>query len=180
MPLDPNLDYAYAEAVEILLPNDAQGNAVAYRRWNGPGAWVYESQTYTFGGLLEVGDIEIGETLAKATSVTIDVSATADRDLFLAADPGPAAARVFEMWRSRNRGGAWGAWTVDGIYHGKLSAPRYQDGRLTIEIQRVFDDVWRGVPLRWTGTDQRRRYATDSGLDRADRIRRSGLVVAST
>ena len=63
------------------------------------------------------------------------------------------------------------------MYTGKLSTPEYSDGAITIEIQRVFNDVWRGHLRRWTGTDQQERYPGDTGLDRADLARRSGLLV---
>ena len=115
-------------------------------------------------------------------------------------DPGPAPATIYEMWRSRPKGGAWSAWIVDGIYRGKLSTPTYkEDGSITIDIQRVFNDIWRGHLQRWTGTDQKKRMIPnpdfdsnmpeseanpkeipnedDTGLDRADLARRSGLLV---
>ena len=183
---DPTMEYAYAEAVEIVFPADADGNPVAYRRWNGEGDWVYETHTYSPGGIMEIGEIEIGASLASNTGITLDLSDPTDRALFLDIDPGPAPAKILEMWRKRSRpraGGVpppWPAWTVDGIYAGKLSTPRYSRESITIDIQRVYDDVWRGNALRWTATDQRRRYPGDSGLDRADRIRRTGLLVAST
>lgn len=177
---DPASEYAYAEAVEIVFPDDSDGNEVAYRRWTGEGRWSYQGKIYTPGGILEVGDIEIGASLGENLAVTVDISTTQDRALFLDIDPGPAAARILEMWRKRPRGGAWPAWTVDGEYRGKLSTPRYEGEAISIDIQRVFDDVWRGEILRWTATDQRRRFPDDSGLDRADRIRRTGLLVAST
>ena len=181
MPLDPSADYEFQDAVEIVFPRDSEGNEVAYRRWTGAVPLVYERQTYSPGGVLGRGDLRIGESLADATSVTLAVVSDVDRQLFLEGpEPGPAPARIIELWRKRPANGAWSDWTADGIYRGKLSAAQYADGGITIDIQRVFDDVWRGVPLRWTGTDQRRRYPGDSGLDRADRIRRSGLLVATT
>ena len=180
--LEPGMEYGVAEAVEIVFPDDAQGNAVAYRRWTGRGNWVYEGKTYVNGGILEVGDIELGGTVSSATQVTLSVVSDSDRELFLTEghDPGPAPCRVFELWRKRPKGGAWSQWTVREAYKGKLSTPSYSEGGITIDIQRAYDDVWRGVLLRWTGTDQQRRYSGDTGLDRADRIRRSGLVIAST
>ena len=184
MPLEQDMDYEAQDAVEIVFPDDAMGGEVAYRRWTGEGDWVHEGKLYTPGSIVARGEIRIGEELATATSVTIAVIGDDDRDLFLsgtAGDPGPAPCRIIELWRRRRAGGPWQAWVVDGIHSGKLSSASYgEDGTLTFDIQRVFDDVWRGVPLRWTGTDQRRRYPDDSGLDRADRIRRSGLVIAST
>ena len=180
MPLDAGFDYQTAEAVEIVFPDDAMGGEVAYRRWNGEGTWAHESQSYAEGGIMDIGEISVGATVSEATSVTLDIASQADRDLFLSHDPGPARCRVFELWRKRPRGGAWPAWNVREAYKGKLSTPSYANGSISIDVQRAYDDVWRGVLLRWTGTDQRRRYPDDSGLDRADRIRRSGLVVATT
>ena len=178
--LAPNTQYEFQDAVEIVFPADEDGNEVAYRRWTGDVDWAYEGNVYTPGGILERGEITIGQSLADATSVTLAVVTDLERNLFLEHDPGPAAARIIELWRMRPVNGAWGAWNVDGIYSGKLSTPSYDGGVISIDLQRVFDDVWRGVPLRWTATDQRRRYEGDSGLDRADLIRRTGIPVAST
>ena len=177
--LSPGHDYQFAEAVEIVFPDDAGGNEVAYRHWTGEGPLVHESNVYAAGGILEISEIQIGQSDTPAT-ITLDIGAESDRSLFLDHDPGPAPVRVFRMWRKRPTGSAWPAWNIDEWYRGSLSTPQYADGTITISVQRVFDDVWRGVPLRWTGTDQRRRYPDDSGLDRSDRIRRSGIAVATT
>ena len=218
--LDPSKEYQATEAVWIRFP--ASGGFNEYRRWNGygpllPGQIIgapaeltaVSTPAFTAGDILDVGEIEIGDALVAATSIRISVTpddpdasdpTSEEIQRFLTdGDPGPAACYVYELWRSRDHGRPWEAWILDGQYHGKLSTPEYQDGEIQIEIQRVFDDVWRGTPLRWTGTDQRRRLipnpeydandpasqefvpnADDSGLDRADRIRRSGLLVAST
>ena len=178
--LDPATDYDFQEAVEIVFPDDAMGNEVAYRRWTGAGPFTHGGNRYESGGILSTGEIQVGRGLTESTSIVLDVTTSADRDLFLGSDPGPAETRIFEMWRKRPHGGAWTPWTVDQAYRGKLSTPEYEDGQITIEVQRVFDDIWRGRPLRWTGTDQQRRFPGDTGLDRADRIRRSGLLVATT
>ena len=178
--LDANTDYAIAEAVEIVFPPDVDGNEVAYRRWTGAGTWTYQGKDYSAGGIVEIGDIQQGATLAEAMSISLALVSDADRTLFLNHDPGPSACRIWDLWRKRPKGGAWPAWTVTESYAGSLSTPRYSDGELSIDIQRVFDDVWRGVPLRWVGSDQRRRFPGDTGLDRADRIRRSGILVATT
>ena len=172
----------------LSFPNDPDGNAVQpYRRWTGAGTLSIkdpadQTKTLSFesGGILDIGSIDLGTSLAGATGITLDAVKPEDRKLFLSFDPGPAPCRIIELWRKRDKGGSWPTWQVEEAYEGKLSTPQYEGGRIVIEIQQVFDDVWRGIPLRWTGTDQRRRFEGDSGLDRADRIRRSGLVVATT
>ena len=173
-------EYQIADAIAIPFPPDAGGNERAYRRWTGAGTWTYQGQAFVPGGIVEVGDIELGSALAQATGITLAVVTDEERALFLGHDAGPIESTIYELWRKRSSGGSWPAWTITAAYSGQLSTASYADGQITIELQQIFNDVWRGVPLRWTGTDQRRRFEGDSGLDRADRMRRSGLVVAGT
>ena len=176
MPLDANTDYEVGEAVEILFPPDAQGTARTYRKWTGEGSLAFGGATYAGVGIVDAGEVRIVQE-AESLSVVLSAVTREERSLFLGADYGPVGAKVSFVWRKRPSGGAWTEWAATAIYEGKVSTPLYEGGAITIEIQRVFDDVWRGEVLRWTGAEQRRRFPGDTGLDRADRARRSGLLI---
>ena len=88
-------------------------------------------------------------------------------------DLGPKPALIQLLWRKKLKTDTdWGVRNVGASYQGKLSTGTYEAGQMEIRVQRVYDDVWRGEPLLWTRSDQRRRYPNDSGLDRADKVRR--------
>ena len=180
MPLDPSRDYQIADAIEIVFPPDVDGNPVTYRRWTGTGNLTYDGQVYRPGGIAEIEDINLGASITDVTSITLAVTDESDRSLFLDHDPGPSPCKVIEFYRTRPKDGAWGAWTVDGMYTGKLSQPSYRLGVLSIEVQRTLDDVWRGIPLRWNDTDQQKRSQDDNCFQRADLIRRHGLLLPGT
>ena len=153
--LDAGMEYQIAAAVSIRFPNDAGDNEVWYRRWTGEGTLTHDGADYASGGIVDVGDIELGGGLTDATSIKLAVITDRERFLFLgidpntkeliaAADPGPAPVTVYDLWRKRSTGSDWPAWTVTESYSGKLSDPQYSDGGITFDVQRVFDDVWRG------------------------------------
>ena len=198
--LEPDATYEFAEAVEIMFPVAAGG---PFRRWTGSDPVTFEGNVYSPGKLLGSSGIttpaEIGTDPA---SITIDTVLEVDRDLFIAADRGPVDAKLMYLWRKRPAGGAWTAWAIGAAHEGRLDIGTYSISQVAIDIQRIYDDVWRGRFLRWTATDQKRRLipnpdfdsmqpesetnpklvenGEDTGLDRADRIRRSGLAIATT
>ena len=129
---------------------------------------------------MSVSEIETASESESRVTVVLDASTAYLRGLFLGTDPGPVESSLRTIWRKRPKsGGAWTGWTLLALAAGKLGSIEFSDAAstATVEIQRVYDDIWRGEIVRWTGAEQRRRHPGDSGLDRSDRARRSGLLV---
>ena len=195
--LSPNHDYEFADAVEIELP-ESKTDSTFVRRWNGSGTLSFDGKEYKEGGLLETSEIAVGgEAGSENASITMDSIALEDRKRYLE-NAVPAKATLLQLWRRKVKTeNDWEQWMLAGKYEGRLSQARYSDGRIGISVQRVFDDVWRGDVLRWTASDQKRRMidnpeydavtnsgvpkkipnADDTGLDRADKVRRSNLLI---
>ena len=147
------------------------------RNWTGRGTLTLGGETYESGKLLEVGEISSSLDYAgEGSTFVVDAALTSDRQRYLGSDPGPAPCILRRLFRKRETRKDWGPWTPVVTYRGRLSEAHYREGQLAIEIQREGDAAWRGRIRRWTGADQRRLHPEDSGLDRADRIRRSGLL----
>ena len=170
------LTNAHAEknGVDMVVYDSTERQAPRhYRHWTGAGPLTFGGDTYTSGRILGIGDISfIGETDVEGTQVQLDIAELPTRERFLTIDPGPAPIVLYGLWRKDA-----GPWTAAWTYRGRLSESHYDNGVLEIAIQREFNKVWRGEIRRWTGSDQRRRHPDDSGLDRADRIRRTGLLL---
>ena len=174
-------DREYEIQAAIRIENLGTGRNETVAQWTGFGTLSYLGHRYASGKILAVGDLaRLPDPQGGGSSFVLDISDRADRERMLSTDPGPAPVTLLHLYRKRfirgNR--TWSGWTAAVTYRGRLSEAHYDNGSLSIEVQREFDAVWRGEILRWTGADQRRRYPGDSGLDRADRVRRSGLLLS--
>ena len=140
--IEAGYEYEMAQAVEIMFPADAGG---PYRHWTGDGSVTLEGNVYTPGKILSTEGIttpaEIG---ADPTAIALDTVLVADRDIFIAKDRGPVDAKLMYIWRKRPVGGSWQAWAVGAVQEGRLDIGTYQRDQIAINIQRVYDDVWRG------------------------------------
>lgn len=148
--------------------------------WTGEGNLTLSGQVYNSGKIIDVGSISVSSELGNTnTTVVMEAITDVDKQFYLGQDAGPRPAKVQIIWRKQLISTqVWSDWTIGVIYEGKLSDGTYDNGKFQFRIQRVYDDVWRGKPLRWTGSQQRRRHPDDNGLDLADRIRRTGIRLA--
>ena len=181
--LDSNAEYQIEHAIKIAFPShnpddeSTRNYPGPYLQWTGEGELTYEGDMYQSGKILSFPEVNIsGHEGEDSASVLLDCSTPFDRDAFFR-DWGPVKAMLVSVWRERPAGEGWTPWAPMMVYEGNLSNASYADGTVSIVIQRVFDDVWRGEIRRWTGSEQRIRRNGDTALDRADRARRSGLLV---
>ena len=148
-----------------------------YRLWTGNENLTLATKVYESGKIISIGDILLTHELDDS-SVTFSINAISVTDrTYFNQDHGPLDCTIQLIWRKRRLNAAWQPWNVGVVYEGKMSDGTYDNGVFSVRVQRVFDDIWRGHLLRWTGSDQRRRFPGDTSLDRAEKVRRSGLLL---
>ena len=148
-------------AVEIMY------SPTPLRLWTGDGDLVYETNTYTGGGIVAVGDAEI-ESEQPIDSFGFDLSAlsAANRTRYLNADPGPLQVNVRWMWRASDAE----AWKQAALYSGRLNEFQYTNGVLSVSVKTVAWDVDRGETLLWDNQTQQRLYPGDLGFGYASQL----------
>ena len=148
------------------------------KQWTGDGDFTFGGVTYSTGKILEIQDIPVSQDIGDSNLIVKMADITLSDRAYYNQDLGPQKCKVQLLWRKLTLAtGVYSAWSIGAAYEGKLSDGTYREGIFEIRIQRVYDDVWRGEPLRWTGSEQRRRFPNDSGLDRADNLRRNGVAI---
>ena len=113
------------------------------------------------GSLIGISSISSGQDENPRVTLSVDVTDATRRE-YLLVDPGPEEVRVRWIY-SADKGITWKY--APRQFLGRLSEPLISDGRYTVDIVSHESDVDRGVPLRWSGEEQRRRNPTDYGME---------------
>ena len=160
------------DVLEVAIVTEITASLVATHRWAfAADAVAFRGETYESGVLLDVdpaGDAMTGPT--GPVALTFHPPAAVD----WRRDPGPLVTVV--RWLARNRGST--EWTEVHAVRGRFSGLRpAEDGRFTVEIERLrggFGDV---TPRRWSNEDQQAAYPGDRGLEFLPRLADQGISV---